>query len=155
FNNLLFLTGAESHPALGPIIQISDRDPDLSVVATQNRLVGDLSDHHVFRVNGVPYLFLSCGRWQHYHAITDTPDRLNYRKMERVHNFLLCVIEALAATDLGPAQETDTTDLEITLLKKAFGPGLDFLLELIGLPVLATRQDLDALAFRLQDLFHL
>jgi hypothetical protein len=31
-----------------------------------------MSDHGIFRENGVPYLFLSCGRWPHYHRDTDT-----------------------------------------------------------------------------------
>ena len=34
-----------------------------------NRYVGDLSDHHVFRVNKRPYLFLTCARWEHYHEV--------------------------------------------------------------------------------------
>lgn len=52
-----------------------------------NEYVGDLSDHCIFRANGVPYLFLSCGRWRHYHAQTDTPEKLNYRKMARLTRY--------------------------------------------------------------------
>jgi hypothetical protein len=155
FGKLLFLTGAESHPALGPIIQKHCDDPELVLVATQNRLVGDLSDHHVFRTHGVPYLFFSCGRWEHYHRLSDTPDRLNYQKMERIGQFLLSLIAELSALDLSPVGEADTTALEISLLHKAFGPGLYFLMDIIGLPQLQTRQDLDSLAFRLQEMFRL
>ena len=51
----------------------------MKLIATLNEYVGDVSDHGIFRRNGVPYLFLSCGHWEHYHQPTDTPDRLNYR----------------------------------------------------------------------------
>jgi len=86
---LLFLTGAESHSALPSIIESNLPGPELPLVAALNRNVGDMSDHHIFRLNAVPYLFLSCGRWQHYHQVTDTPDRLNYDKMARICEYLV------------------------------------------------------------------
>ena len=48
-----------------------------------------MGDHGVFRRNDVPYLFFSCGRWEHYHQPSDTPDRLNYEKMEHVASLFL------------------------------------------------------------------
>jgi hypothetical protein len=155
FGALLFVIGAESHPALADVVRGCHRDPELPIAAAQNRLVGDLSDHHIFRLNGVPYLFLSCGRWPHYHQPTDTPDRLNYAKMARIRPYLLCLARKLAALDLPPAAEADTTGLEVALLKEALGPGLAALLGAVGLTRLETRQDLDALAFRLQAYFAL
>ena len=44
----------------------------------------------------MPYLFLTCGRWQHYHQPTDTPDRLDYAKMGRIRDYLVRLTEALA-----------------------------------------------------------
>lgn len=35
-------------------------------------------------LNRVHYLFLTCGRWDHYHQTTDTPDRHNYIKLAAV-----------------------------------------------------------------------
>ena len=75
---LLFMTGTESHPGLRGVLERAGDIDKLKVVPTLNRYVDDMSDHGVFRQNGVPYLFLSCGRWEHYHKETDTPDRLNY-----------------------------------------------------------------------------
>jgi hypothetical protein len=155
FSKLLFLTGAESHPALETIVQQCRRDPDLPVMAALNRLVGDLSDHHIFRVNGVPYLFLSCGRWTHYHQPTDTSDRLNYVKMARIRDYLLCLTTALAATELPPSGEVDTTRLEIGLAKETFGSALPLVLSAIGLKQLQSRQDFDNLALALQSYFKL
>jgi hypothetical protein len=81
---LLFITGTESHPALQDVLDDAGVADGLKLVPTLNSYVGDMSDHGVFREHGVPYFFLSCGHWAHYHQRTDTPDRLNYRKMERI-----------------------------------------------------------------------
>jgi hypothetical protein len=155
FGNLLFIMGAESHPILPAVLERCRGDRELPVIAVQNRLVGDMSDHHIFRLNGVPYLFLSCGRWAHYHQPSDTPDRLNYAKMERIRNLLLCLTKELASVELPAAKECDTTSLEIKLLREALGPGLPILLAAVGLSQLETRRDIDLLAARLQAYFKL
>lgn len=170
--NLLFMTGAESHPRLSDLVRRTPRPADLPLVATLNRNVGklepmagesagehrDLSDHYVFRTQGVPYLFLSCGQWAHYHQPTDTPDRLNYVKMTRICQFLVALVRSLAEEDLPRASqpagvEVDTTALEIELLHEAFGPALPLLQQVVGLPTIATRGDLDTLARRVQRFF--
>ncbi|MBI1918238.1 MAG: M28 family peptidase [Planctomycetes bacterium] len=159
FGRLLFITGAESHADL-PGVASAARVPGLPVVATLNRRVGDMSDHRIFRLNGVPYLFLTCGRWQHYHQPTDTPDRLDYPKMAQVRDYLVRVAGALARADLpseGPRpREHDTTAFELSLLGDALGEtGARYLAMAVGLARLETRADLDALAARLQGYFDL
>ena len=47
-----------------------------------------LSDYEPFRAAGVPFLFLTCGRWRHYHRVTDTPDRLDYEKLAATTRFV-------------------------------------------------------------------
>ena len=64
-SNVVSVIGAESHPALTSVIQKRTRPPGLKIIPTLNRYVGDMSDHCAFREGGVPYLFLSCGYWQH------------------------------------------------------------------------------------------
>src|SRR5262249_4595558 len=124
FGRLLFLTGAESHADLPGLVSAA-RVPGLPGGATLNRRAGDLSDHRVFRLNGVPYLFLPCGRWQHYHMPTDTPDRLDYPKMAQIRDYLVRVADALARAELpseGPhPREHDTTAFELSLLNDALG----------------------------------
>ena len=66
-HNLLFITGAESHPELSEMLQETGRPSELPTIFAPNRTGGDMSDHGIFRRNGNPYLFLSRGRWQHYH----------------------------------------------------------------------------------------
>ena len=83
-----------------------------------------MSDHGVFRQNGVPYLFLSCGRWPHYHERTDTHDRLNYDKMARITRQVVAFAGALDAAELpqkGSEQFSETLDLEISGIRRAFG----------------------------------
>ncbi len=163
---LLFMTGAESHAAFPQLIRDCLPVPDLSLLASLNRNVGDMSDHHVFRLNAVPYLFLSCGRWQHYHQVTDTPDKLNYEKMASIASFLVTVSERLAATDL-PHDEradtpeciangvVDTTPLELELMEGALGPMLPLLTAALGMESLTSRDDLDQLALQLQTFFEI
>ena len=72
---LVFITGTESHPEMREALEIAGTARGLKIVPTLNSYIGDMSDHGVFRRNGVPYFFLSCGHWAHYHQPTDTPDR--------------------------------------------------------------------------------
>lgn len=146
--NLLFITGAESHPELADMIQQARRPSRLPTIFTPNRNVGDMSDHAIFRRNGVPYLFLSCGRWQHYHEPTDTPDRLNYRKMARIARYVETLVHHLSEQVLLPNDEaeSDTVDLEIASLRQVLGPVLPVALNKLGLETLEDREDLDALA---------
>ena len=145
--NLLFITGAESHPEMVDLLQGASID-DLPIVATLNEYIGDLSDHGVFRSNGIPYLFLSCGRWKHYHEPTDTPERLNYMKMARITNLVVYLTERLNASPFGRGEKAGdfTVSLEIELLERAFGPLYPLLLRGAGVARLEERADVDQVA---------
>ena len=79
-----------------------------------------MSDQGVFRSNGVPYLFLSCGRWPHYHARTDTPNRLNYRKMHRIAAYLTTIVDTLCRAAFDKlAEPVDPVAFEIATLERA------------------------------------
>jgi hypothetical protein len=164
--NLLFLTGAESHASLPQVVRTCLPGPELSLIATLNRNVGDMSDHHIFRRSGVPYLFLSCGRWPHYHEVTDTPNRLNCYKMAKICSFAVSLCRELDTADLSRGDVpltpeslesgvTDTTALEIELIKAAFDSSLEPILASFGMSSLAARRDLDQLASQLQSFFRL
>ncbi len=145
--DLLFITGAESHPALPGLLTELKTPRRLRPVATLNRYIGDMSDQGVFRVNGVPYLFLSCGRWTHYHVESDTPDRLNYRKMHRITRYLAGVVEALCDASLDRSLDpVDPVAFEIATLDRALGPLFPSLLRILRIPRPESREDLDFLA---------
>lgn len=123
--DLVVITGMESDPALEGIVRGLGSPPGLTVVTALNRYVGDVSDHHVFRLNQVPYLFLSCGHWQHYHRLTDTPDRLDYDKMALIADAVETLVREAANTDLGgPWEGYDTTTTDLETMRAAFGPFL-------------------------------
>jgi len=146
--DFMFITGAESHPALPHILGKVRPPRALRPIATLNAYIGDVSDHGVFRCKRVPYLFFSCGRWPHYHMESDTPDRLNYRKMGRIMDYLVRIVETLSGTKLesSPTEPADTAAFEIEMLKRALGPLLRRLLPVLGISQLENRADIDALA---------
>ena len=147
FADLLFVTGAESHPELADIFNQSPHPETLKIVPTLNSYVGDMSDHGAFRKRGIPYFFLSCGHWEHYHRTTDTPDRLNYLKMAAITKLSCDFLQGLDARPLvGSRQKEnlcDTVDFEIRSLRAAFGPALPRLLTQAGLEDLETRDNID------------
>ena len=123
---LLFIFGAESHPEMADVLSRTELPDGLKNIATLNRYVGDLSDHHVLRKHGNPYLFFTCGRWDHYHAQTDVPENLNYKKMARISRYLVSVIQALDQISLSEnGSEYDPVEMELFLLKRALGPYLN------------------------------
>ena len=72
---LLFITGAESDGHLPGAVESAAAAVDgLNVVPTLNAYVGDMSDHHAFRLGGEHYLFLSCGQGRYYHRPEDSLD---------------------------------------------------------------------------------
>lgn len=89
FENGLFITGAEFSSDLAQIaLQEDSKVTGVRVSLARNDRVGDFSDHHAFRINGRPFLFLSCGWWKHYHHSTDRLDVLNPEKVKNIASYL-------------------------------------------------------------------
>ena len=113
FEDLVFVTGMESNPGLADTIESVLPFDGIRVLPLLNEYVGDLSDHHIFRVNEVPYLFLSCGIWAHYHRETDTPDKLNYSKAGTIAEFVSSLAEDISSRSLvSPLDGYDTSEIE-------------------------------------------
>jgi|ERR1043165_4670135 hypothetical protein len=149
---LLFITGMESHQQLEKVLLQTEVDERIKLVAALNAYVGDMSDYHIFRVNGIPYLFFSCGRWQHYHMPTDTPDKLNYDKVEAIANSLLDIVRRCDAAQFSPADRTyDSTPTELLFMNHSLGP----FLEARGMAPPQSRADLDKIASLLLAQFRL
>jgi len=123
--DLLFIFGAESHSSLAGLLEKTELPTGLRNIATLNRYVGDLSDHHILRENNKPYLFFTCGRWEHYHQESDLPEHLNYVKMDRISGYLSALIKNLdrSVFDLA-GYDQDPIDMELKLIKRALGPYL-------------------------------
>ena len=152
--DLIFLTGAESDPDLPVIIKDAEPTSNLRSVPILNSYVGDLSDHHIFRTNERPYLLLTCGRWDHYHMASDTPEKLNYEKMAAVVPYLNDLVERISKSEMrGPSEAIDTTEIELYFLRKNVLPTL---LDGFGLNLdLNTRSDIDQLVRMMTSQFEL
>jgi hypothetical protein len=151
--NLLFITGAESDPGLEMAVRHSEPESGIRTVPTLNSYVEDLSDHHIFRKNERPYLLLTCGRWEHYHMPTDTPDNLSICKIEAVADYVATLIETLSNSSLtGPFLGNETIATEIHFLEKNIQPTLRDLG--ITLP-LNSRADIDRFVMLLMSQFSL
>jgi hypothetical protein len=150
FKDLLFVTGAESHPELPRLLGSTPLPGKLRLIATLNEYVGDMSDHGIFRQNGVPYLFFSCGRWKHYHQPTDTPERLNYAKMARIAQLSFDVLLRADEVTLEPFVEAeDPVAFEAETFRRTAGRFFPLLCRWAGVRDLNRRADLDALAGKL------
>ena len=124
-SSAVFVTGSESHEEMAGVLDAIGQPRDLKIIPTLNKYVGDMSDHGIFRRNGVPYYFLSCGRWAHYHTPTDTPDRLNYHKMAAITNYVVELSGQLNECSLsgrtGHEQTHDTIELESAFMRESLG----------------------------------
>lgn len=123
---LLFIFGAESHQQWSKMLQEAPLPTGLKNIATLNRYVGDLSDHHVLRENGDAYLFLTCGRWEHYHQESDLPQHLNYEKMDRICQYVVSLVQSVDAETFGSRiPDHDPVDMELSLMRRAVGNYLE------------------------------
>jgi len=87
--DLLFVLGGEKAENLTKsVLAASFCFEGLTIRPLDLDIVPPLSDYEPFRRNGVPALFLTGGRWRHYHELTDTPDKLDFRKIESTVEFV-------------------------------------------------------------------
>ena len=122
---LLFITGMESNEALATVIKDYDPQTELKTVPTLNSYIGDLSDHHIFRINQIPYLLLTCGRWEHYHMASDLPDNLNYVKMQSIADYLINIALNISNIELSKQfGDYDSSETELYFLNEHLKPML-------------------------------
>jgi hypothetical protein len=123
--DLVAVLGMESDAQLAQVLAGLEEPPGARLIPTLNRYIGDLSDHHVFRISERPYLFFSCGTWEHYHMPSDTPEKLDYPKMAAFGKLLATLVPRLCDQPLdGPFEGYDSTPVELELLNRQLGPFL-------------------------------
>lgn len=121
--DLLFVLGLESDPGLA---SISLAARDLKIQPALHRYAPNLSDHYIFCQQHRPFVFLTCGRWEHYHAITDTPEKLDYSKMAAIVDVAeSCVRQSAMATLDGPFSTGQTLPRELEAVRSNFGLDLN------------------------------
>lgn len=115
--DLMVVTGVESHPDLIEAVSA----PLLPTVIVQNSRVGDMSDHHAFRLAGMPFLFWSSGEWSHYHTEDDTPDLIDYDKAHVLSYQIEGVMRRADGLEMGDAEYWDISDMEAATLTEHVG----------------------------------
>jgi len=92
----VFVLGAEKSSGTGTLIDALPAVPGIRPRRIDNYVIESMSDYDAFMNSSVPFLFYTCGRSEHYHAPTDTPDRLDYPKMESLAVHLVDLMHTLA-----------------------------------------------------------
>ena len=143
---LVFVLGSESDDALPGVVEwAGSQAKGLKVFPTLNRYIGDMSDHHAFRLGGQPFLFLSCGQGRHYHLPSDNLDWINFDKVRHVFAFVVDLVRRLDSTEMS-GKPSDPAEFEVRMIRRLIGPVFPVFLKLLGLGQLKTRPDLDVLA---------
>ncbi|MCP4848043.1 MAG: M28 family peptidase [Verrucomicrobiaceae bacterium] len=143
---LVFVLGSESDESLPGVVEWAGAQArGLKVFPTLNRYIGDLSDHHAFRLGGQPFLFLSCGQGKHYHLPSDDIEWINFDKVKHVFALVVDLVRCLDSTEM-LGEQSDPAEFEIRMIRKLIGPVFPLFLKMLGLRKLTDRSDLDALA---------
>jgi hypothetical protein len=113
--NSVFVLGAEKGSGTPELFDALPDVPGLVPRRVDNYVVPSMSDYDAFKNASIPFLFYSCGRWEHYHAPTDTPDRLDYSKMAALVTHLVALMSTLGERTDRPAYIADGFDDAATL----------------------------------------
>ena len=113
----LFALGAENQNYLAEAVAAVSTSR-LPLLPVHHEIAPDQSDQYAFRAVGAPFLFLSCGRWQHYHSPTDTIDVLDLPKMSRIADALEGLIRRIDADSVDSvARNTPALDFDAQAAK--------------------------------------
>jgi hypothetical protein len=109
----VFVLGAER--SLGTAAVVDGIDvPGVVTRRIDAEVIPPLSDYLAFWRAKIPFVFLTCGRWAHYHTPEDTPDKLDYSKMASTASWLEVFVRRSCARD-DEVRFTDAPDDASTL----------------------------------------
>jgi hypothetical protein len=112
----LFALGAErSAGTADHVARLSRAEPGLVVRPADASIVPPLSDYAAFWKRHRPFVFLTAGRWRHYHTPTDTPEKLDYAKMAATARWLDRFVRETCARPEGPIAFDDGRRDALTL----------------------------------------
>jgi len=111
----IFVLGAEKSKGTGALVDGLPQRSGIQPRRIDNYIIESKSDYDAFMNAGIPFLFYSVGRWEHYHAPTDTPDRLDFDKMAALADHLTDLVSTMANRPDEPAFIADGFDDGATL----------------------------------------
>jgi hypothetical protein len=140
----VFVLGSERSTHLRQLVEKVAPPAGLRLGRLGADLVGTRSDYGPFRDREVPFLFFSTGQHPDYHSPRDVPERIDYRKLQRISEYIRDVTRRLADDDEAPVWNA-----------KPLPPDLE---EMRTVAVLVnrvlTRQDLYPLSVKKRDMVH-
>jgi hypothetical protein len=99
----LFALGAErSEGTAAHLTSLTRAEPGLVVRGVDAEIIPPLSDYGAFWDRRRPFVFLTAGRWRHYHTPDDTPEKLDYPKMAATARWLERFVRETCARDEAP-----------------------------------------------------
>jgi Zn-dependent M28 family amino/carboxypeptidase len=109
----VFVLGSETAPELTRLLDDTRPESGLKVGRLSADIIGTRGDYGPFRDRRVPFLFFSTGQHPDYHRSTDTPDKLDYAKLERISRWIGELTWKLADADDAPVwSEEPAADLK-------------------------------------------
>jgi hypothetical protein len=87
-DSVFILGGERSEGTSARLDALADVTPGITVRRTDAEVIPPLSDHLAFWEAGVPFLLLTGPRPATYHTPNDTPDRLEWKRIDAVSRWL-------------------------------------------------------------------
>ncbi len=107
----VFVMGSEHIPELRPMIEAASAGQPVTVgLLGSDVLLIDRSDYGPFRARKVPYLFFSTGETPRYHTPRDTPDTLDYPKLESISRIMTDLVRRSAMAVSLPSWSKETSN---------------------------------------------
>jgi len=108
----LFALGAErSRGTYELVAGLKRAEPGLVVRGVDAEIIPPLSDYEPFWRKQIPFLFLSAGRSRVYHTPEDTPEKLDYPKMEATARWLTRFVRAARTREDAAFDDAGRADL--------------------------------------------
>jgi hypothetical protein len=108
----VFALGSESAARLRTLLDEVPHDRGLKVGRLGADLIGTRSDYGPFRDRHIPFLFFSTGQHPDYHRPTDTPDKIDYVRLQRIAQWVADLTRRLADDREAP-EWRDGTDPDL------------------------------------------
>jgi hypothetical protein len=99
----VFVLGSERSTHLRQLVEKTPTPKGLKIGRLGADLVGTRSDYGPFRDRSVPFLFFSTGQHPDYHSPSDLPERVDYRKLQRISVYIRDLVKRLANDDDAPS----------------------------------------------------
>jgi Peptidase family M28 len=99
----VFALGGESAARLRALLDEVPHDRGIKVGRLGADLIGTRSDYGPFRDRRVPFLFFSTGQHPDYHRPSDTPDKIDYVRLQRISQWIADLTRRLADDAEAPA----------------------------------------------------